>query len=297
MQHKDRFHTFMPETGKKADLMFVQHMLASLKANGKCAVVMPHGVLFRGGDERACRKRFIEDGVLEAIIGLPPSLFYGTGITACIMVLDRERARERDGVFIINADRKYREGKAQNYLRQEDIEKITYVYRNKQEVDKYSRFVSKTEFEAEDYNLNIRRYVDNSPPAEPHDVRAHLKGGVPSSEIEALGRYYELYPGIKDSLFTPRGAEPKYMDFAEAIDSKDKIKPLIESAEAVQAQNTKVLNAVEDWWVDNLEAIEVLPERKNVFEVRRQFLDSIWQALEPFNCVTSAHMGPINCFN
>ena len=113
MQHKDRFHTFMPETGKKADLMFVQHMLASLKANGKCAVVMPHGVLFRGGDERACRKRFIEDGVLEAIIGLPPSLFYGTGITACIMVLDREGARERDGVFIINADREYREGKAQ----------------------------------------------------------------------------------------------------------------------------------------------------------------------------------------
>lgn len=283
MKHRDRFHTFMPETGKKADLMFVQHMLASLKSDGKCAVVMPHGVLFRGGDERDCRKRFIEDGVLEAIIGLPPSLFYGTGIPACIMVLNRAGARERDGVFIINADREYNEGKAQNHLRQEDIEKMTYVYRNKQDVAKYARMVSKAELAAEDFNLNIRRYVDNSPPAEPHDVRAHLKGGVPVSEIDALGGYYELYPGIRESLFTPRPSDPKYMDFADAIDAKDKIKPLIESAEAVQTKNKEFLSAVERWWMDNLAAVESLPEKKNVFEVRRQFMDSLWKALEPFN--------------
>lgn len=283
MKHKDRFHTFMPETGKKADLMFVQHMLASLKSEGKCAVVMPHGVLFRGGDERDCRKRFIDDGVLEAIIGLPPSLFYGTGIPACIMVLNREGARERDGVFIINTDREYKEGKAQNHLRQEDIEKITYVYRHKQDVTKYARMVSKAELAAEDFNLNIRRYVDNSPPAEPHDVRAHLKGGIPVSEIDALDGYYELYPGIRESLFTPRPGDTKYMDFADAIDAKDKIKPLIESAEAVQTKNKEFLSAVERWWMDNLATVEALPEKKNVFEVRRQFMDSIWKALEPFN--------------
>lgn len=286
MQHKDRFHTFMPETGKKADLMFVQHMLASLKIDGKCAVVMPHGVLFRGGDERDCRRRFIEDGVLEAVIGLPPSLFYGTGIPACIMVLNREGAREREGVFIINADREFREGKAQNHLRQEDIEKMTYVYRNKQEVDKYARFVSKAELEAEDYNLNIRRYVDNSPPAEPHDVRAHLKGGVPVSEVDALEGYYELYPGIKESLFTSRADDYKYMDFADAIEAKDKIKPLIEGAEAVQTKNKQFLFAVEKWWRDNLATIEALPEQKNVFEVRRQNLDGIWQTLERFNMLS-----------
>ncbi len=286
MQHKDRFHTFMPESGKKADLMFVQHMLASLKTNGKCAVVMPHGVLFRGGDERDCRKRFIDDGVLEAVIGLPPSLFYGTGIPACIMVLNRDGARERNGVFIINADREFKEGKAQNHLRQEDIEKITYVYRNKQEVEKYARFVSREDLEAEDYNLNIRRYVDNSPPAEPHDVRAHLKGGVPVSEINTLSGYYELYPGIKESLFVPRTNDQKYMDFAQSIAEKDKIKPLIENAEAVQTKNKQFLFAVEGWWQDNLSAIKALPEKRNVFEVRREFLDSIWNALEPFNMLS-----------
>lgn len=291
MKHKDRFHTFMPETGKKGDLMFVQHMLASLKANGKCAVVMPHGVLFRSGDERDCRKRFIEDGVLEAVIGLPQGLFYGTGIPACIMVLNREGAREREGVFFINADREFKEGKAQNHLRQEDIEKITYVYRNKQEVEKYARFVPKTELEREDFNLNIRRYVDNSPPAEPHDVRAHMKGGVPVSEIDALDAYYDLYPGIKDSLFEARADDDKYMDFAEALfvegkAEKDKIKPLIESAEAVQTKNKQFLFAVEKWWKDNLSDIESLPEKKNVFELRRKNLDSIWQELEPFKMLT-----------
>lgn len=286
MKFKERFHTFMPESGKKADLMFVQHMLSSLKANGKCAVVMPHGVLFRSGDERDCRKKFIEDGVLEAVIGLPQGLFYGTGIPACIMVLNREGARERDGVFFINADREFKEGKAQNHLRQEDIEKITYVYRNKLDVEKYARFVPKAELEAEDFNLNIRRYVDNSPPAEPHDVCAHIKGGVPTSEIEALGAYYELYPGIKDSLFTARENEAKYMDFAEAILEKDNIKPLIESAEAVQTKNKQFLFAVELWWKANLGDIEALPKKKDVFEVRRKNLDSIWQELEPFNMLT-----------
>ena len=283
MKHKDRFHTFMPETGKKADLMFVQHMLASLKANGKCAVIMPHGVLFRSGDERDCRKRFIEDGVLEAVIGLPQSLFYGTGIPACIMVLNRDGADTRDGVFIINADREFKEGKAQNHLRQEDIEKITYVYRQKQRVDKYARLVSKEELAAEDYNLNIRRYVDNSPPAEPHDVRAHLKGGIPASEIDALEGFYDLYPGIKESLFAPRENDQKYMDFAEVLTAKKDIKPLIDNAPSVQSENQKFLDAVRDWWTENLIAVEALPVKKNVFEVRRQFLDSIWQTLEPFN--------------
>lgn len=291
MKFKERFHTFMSETEKRADLMFVQHMLSSLKANGKCAVVMPHGVLFRSGDERDCRKKFIEDGVLEAVIGLPQGLFYGTPIPACIMVLNRKGAREREGVFFINADQEFKEGKAQNHLRQEDIEKITYVYRNKLEVEKYARFVSKTDLEAEDFNLNIRRYVDNSPPAEPHDVRAHIKGGVPASEIEALSAYYELYPGIKESLFVPRVNDSKYMDFAESLFvegkvEKDKIKPLIESEKAVQKKNKQFLFAVEKWWKANLGDIEALPENKDVFEVRRKNLDSIWQELEPFNMLT-----------
>ena len=111
--------------------------------------------------------------------------------------------------------------------------------------------------------LNIRRYVDNSPPAEPHDVRAHIKGGVPVSEIDSLGAYYELYPGIKESLFAPRANDSKYMDFSDAILEKEKIKPLVESAEAVQTKNKQFLFAVEKWWKANLADIESLPENKD----------------------------------
>jgi len=184
MKYDSRFHTFMPESGKKADLMFVQHMIASLKADGKMAVVMPHGVLFRGGEEKNARQKIIQKGELEAVIGLPPGLFYGTGIPACVLVINKDGAKDRNSVLFINADREYKEGKNQNSLRPEDIEKITHVYRNKLDVDKYSRNVPTTELEAEGYNLNIRRYVDNSPSPEPHDVRAHLNGGVPVAEID-----------------------------------------------------------------------------------------------------------------
>lgn len=283
MKFKERFHTFMPETGKKADLMFVQHMVASLKSNGRCAVIMPHGVLFRGGDEKDCRMKFIDDGILEAVIGLPQSLFYGTGIPACILVLNKEGARERDGVLFINADREYKEGKAQNHLRQEDIEKMATVYSTKQEIDKYSKLVSKEDLEAEEYNLNIRRYVDNSPPAEPHDVRAHLKGGVPVAEIDALQSYFDLYPKIKDDLFTARSNDPKYGDFAAGIAAKEDIKPLIENNEAVISENKRFLAAIDKWWAGHQSDLEALPENQNVFELRRQLMSEVWDIARPFN--------------
>jgi type I restriction enzyme M protein len=202
MLFKERFHTLMPENGKKADLMFVQHMVASLRGDGKMAVVMPHGVLFRGGEEKACRQRFIKDGILEAVIGLPAGLFYGTGIPACVLVMNRDGASSRKSALFINADREYREGKNQNSLRAEDIEKITHVYRQRLAVDKYSREVPYAELEREDFNLNIRRYVDNSPPPEPHDVRAHLHGGIPVREIDQLAGYFDNYAGVRELLFT-----------------------------------------------------------------------------------------------
>ena len=188
MKFKERFTHFMPESGKKADLMFVQHMVASLKSDGKLAVVMPHGVLFRGGEEKACRQRFIKDGILEAVIGLPSNLFYGTGIPACVLVINKLGASTRKQVLFINADREFKEGKNQNSLRPEDIEKITQVYRTRQQVEKYSRLVPVDELEREEFNLNIRRYVDNSPPPEPHDVRAHSPRRHPGRRDRPTGR-------------------------------------------------------------------------------------------------------------
>lgn len=148
MKYKERFNFWMPTKGK-ADFMFVQHMVASINNAGRLAVVMPHGVLFRGGDERNFRKWLIERGYLEAIIGLPPALFYGTGIPASIIIINKKDAHLRDHVLFINADREYKEGKVQNKLRPEDIEKISYVYHHKTVLDKYSRLVAKEELSAE----------------------------------------------------------------------------------------------------------------------------------------------------
>ena len=121
--------------------MFVQHMLAVLKSDGKMATIMPHGVLFRGGEEKEARKHFIKHGCLEAIIGLPAGLFYGTGIPACVLVMNKKDAANREHVLFINADREYREGKAQNFLRPEDISKIVHVYRTMENVPGYARRV------------------------------------------------------------------------------------------------------------------------------------------------------------
>jgi len=202
MKFESRFREFCPETGKKADLMFVQHMIASLKPDGKMATIMPHGVLFRGGKEKLIREIFINADVIEAIISLPPGLFYGTGIPACVIVANKNKPDSlKDKVLFINADREYAEGKAQNKLRPEDIEKIDFVFTHKREIPKYSRLVEKDEIvETHDYNLNIRRYVDNTPEPEPEDVQAHLIGGIPETEVAALAAARCLSPSAPITL-------------------------------------------------------------------------------------------------
>src|SRR6185437_1188364 len=145
------------------------------------ATIMPHGVLFRGSAEKVIRKGLVDANIIEAIISLPPALFYGTGIPACILIINNNKDEKlRDKIFFINADAEYGEGKVQNYLRPEDIEKIDFVFTNKLNIPKYSRLVEKKIIaEKNDYNLNIRRYVDNTPEPEREDVKAHLTGGIP----------------------------------------------------------------------------------------------------------------------
>ena len=171
-------------------------------------------------------------------------------------------------------------------------------------VEKYARLVSRDELAAEDYNLNIRRYVDNSPPPEPHDVRAHLHGGVPVTEIDALQSYFENYQGVRDSLFVPRHSresgnpekfplphdagkvEGTYMDFHPDIRTKDAIKPRIENAVGVKNKHEQLHQAVQQWWIAHRPKLEALPKTKNVFELRREFLETIGAALEPFNLLS-----------
>ena len=210
-----RFREWCPETGKKADLMFVQHMLASLKSDGHMATVMPHGVLFRGGKEKLIRELLIEDDVIEAIISLPPGLFYGTGIPACVLVCSNNKPDElRNKILFINADHEYAEGKNQNRLRTEDIEKIDFVFTDKRETPKYSRLVDRAEIvDVHDCNLNIRRHVDNMPDPEPEDVTAHLIGGIPEAEVEARAGDFDRFGIDPGSVFRPE--RPRYLAFCE----------------------------------------------------------------------------------
>lgn len=298
MDYPGRFAVWMPEKGKKADLMFVQHMLAVLKADGKMATVMPHGVLFRGGEEKEARKYFIERGWLEAVIGLPAGLFYGTGIPACVLVLNKKDAAARKHVFFINADREYREGKAQNFLRPEDIAKIVHVYRTRQNVPGYARLVRVSEIEAEEFNCNIRRYVDNAPPPEPHDVRAHLHGGVPVAEIESLARFWQNYAGLRDRMFVQRVAEAGttnaersaeagttsaiYADFSPNVSDKRALAEMVKTDPGVEAAQSAFLATLETWWRANLPHVEALApvdgKKGNVYELRRLLLGSIREA-------------------
>ena len=284
VEYPGRFQVWLPEKGKKADLMFVQHMLAVLKADGKMATVMPHGVLFRGGEEREARRHFIERGWLEAIIGLPAGLFYGTGIPACVLVMNKKDATARKHVVFINADRDYREGKAQNFLRPEDLSRIVHAYRSltngeAEEIAGYARTVPVSEIEAEDFNCNIRRYVDNAPPPEPHDVRAHLHGGVPVVEVDTLQRFWANYPGLRSRVFQPRPGTGVYLDFTSEATDRRALAGIVNSDTSVASAHATFMATLDAWWTEHQARIEALAavngQKGNVYALRRELLASI----------------------
>lgn len=246
LEFKERFAVEMPEKGK-ADFMFLQHMVASLKQNGKLACVLPHWVLFRSWPEKTYREHLMRTDILEAVIGLPSGLFYGTGIPACVFVINKKKSDDmKNKVLFINADAEYAEGKNQNRLRPEDIEKITDVFKNRREIEGYSRLVSADEMKTEEYNLNIRRYVDNSPPPEPHDVKAHLNGGVPVAEIEDKRAFFSRF-GFEDTRILETGAGP-YRNFRTEILSKEKLREVVENDEAVAKTLSDAVFAAERYF-------------------------------------------------
>ena len=260
-------------------------MLASLKPNGRMATIMPHGVLFRGGKERLIRELFINDDCIEAIVSLPPGLFYGTGIPACVLVCNKSKPDAlRDKILFINADREYAEGKNQNRLRPEDIEKIDFVFAHKRELPKYSRLVPKSEIvDTHDYNLNIRRYVDNTPDPEPEDVQAHLIGGIPEVEVAALTDDFAKFGVNPDLLFEPE--RPAYLAFRESIDAKSAIRATLEGAPALLGTLTRHHDALESWWAVAREDFAQLQHAgnggKKMPEVRHELLTTLKAKLVP----------------
>lgn len=283
----------VPLGSKKADLMFVQHMLAVTRDGGMVATVLPHGVLFRGGEEKTIRAGLIKDDVLEAVIGVAPNLFYGTGIPACILVL-RQRVQngahrvsgkptERQGkVLFINADREFFEGRAQNHLLPEHIEKIVTTFDEFRAIDGFSAIVDIATLKDNGYNLNIRRYADNAPPPEPHDVRAHLVGGIPKAEVAAKANLFSAHGLDPMDLLVERDAE--YLDFASTLDKRQAIKPAIEGNAGLVAKEAAIRTAFEQWWQDHSARISALSGQldnaASLVSLRTDLLASFSQSLE-----------------
>ena len=205
----DRFGRFeygVPPA-RNGDYAFLLHLVASLRSRGRGAIILPHGVLFRGNREADIRRNLVRRGLIEGVIGLPPNLFYGTGIPACIVVIDKKGAHTRDGVFMVDASRGFAKDGSKNRLRAQDIHRIVDVFTRRTEAPRYSRMAPLAEIAnpANDYNLNLPRYVESSEPEDLHDLGAHLEGGVPDRDLDALEGYWKVFPSLRRTLFRGNG--------------------------------------------------------------------------------------------
>lgn len=239
---------------KNGDYAFLQHIIRSLKSTGKGAVILPHGVLFRGNSEAEIRKNIIRRGYIKGIIGLPPNLFYGTGIPACIIVLDKENAISRTGIFMIDASKGFMKDGNKNRLRHQDIHKIVDVFNRQIELPKYARMVSVAEIEANGYNLNIPRYIDSSEAEDLHDIGAHLLGGIPDRDIDALDDYWQVFPTLKPQLFAA-GLRPGYSQLCVDI---AEIKAAIFAHPEFVVYTQMVTTLFDHWQANNLSDLKSL---------------------------------------
>ena len=251
------------------DYAFIQHMIASLNADGMMGVVVPHGVLFRGASEGDIRKGILDADLLEGVIGLPAALFYGTGIPAALLIINKKKSPERKNkVFFINSELEYQEGKNQNKLRAEDINKILSTFDDYQDIKRYAKVVSIEEIRENDYNLNIRRYADTSPPPEQYDVRAILNGGIPVSEVNDEYIQETLQGMDVSSVFIKKDNE--YFEFKPEIETKEQIRDHLHTDEQA------IVSQFERWWDKykvSLNEIEI--EVKKSEEVMKGYLKEL----------------------
>jgi type I restriction enzyme M protein len=244
----ERFLGYGTPPDKNGDYAFLLHILASLKSNGKGAVILPHGVLFRGNSEEQIRSSIIKRGFIKGIIGLPANLFFGTGIPACIILLDKENATTRKGIFFIDASKGFIKDGNKNRLREQDIHKIVDVFNKQLEISKFSRMVSMAEIEEKGYNLNIPRYIDNTEPEDLQNIDAHLNGGIPNEDIDALQSYWDVYPSMKDDLFRKSNRD----GFSDLKITKDEIKKTIFGHPEFHAYSKQTSDIFKAWKVNNI---------------------------------------------
>ncbi len=236
------------------------HIIKSLKSTGKGAVILPHGVLFRGNAEARIRENLIKQGYIKGIIGLPANLFYGTGIPACIIVIDKEHAQARKGIFMVDASKGFAKDGNKNRLRAQDIHKIVDVFTKQLELPRYSRMVPLSEIASNDYNLNIPRYIDSSEPEDLHDLSAHLQGGIPNRDIDALERYWQVFPSIRATLF-----EHAREGYSKALVKASEVKGTILNHDEFKTFAAQSLEPFTEWAQrSNLHAIEQGEQPKQI---------------------------------
>lgn len=239
----DRFTNYGIPPKKNGDYAFLLHIIRSMKSTGKGAVVLPHGVLFRGNAEAEIRQNLIKRGYIKGIIGLPANLFYGTGIPACIIVLDKEGAADRKNIFMIDASKGFIKDGNKNRLRDQDIHKIVDVFTKQIELSKYSRLVPLTEIEEKEFNLNLPRYIDTQEDEDLQDIEAHLKGGIPNSDIDALEQYWAVYPSLKQALFVPSDRN----NYSRLVIDEDEINQTIFEHSEFKSYGEKTRSVFNNW--------------------------------------------------
>ncbi|WP_392452703.1 type I restriction-modification system subunit M [Corynebacterium dentalis] len=237
---------------KNGDFAFLLHALTSLKSTGKAAIILPHGVLFRGNAEATIRTRLLNQGFIKGIIGLPANLFYGTGIPACVVILDKENAQARTGVFMIDASKGFMKDGNKNRLRSQDLHKVVDTFNKQIEIDRYSRMVPMGEIAdpKNGYNLNIPRYIDSSQPEDLQDLRAHLQGGIPDRDLDALQQYWDALPQLRSQIFAPN--RPGYSDLAIEVGA---VQQAIFDAPGFHKLRDEATGIVEDWFATHRDAL------------------------------------------
>ena len=272
----NRFSLGVPPE-KNGDYAFLLHILQSMKSTGKSAVVLPHGVLFRGNAEGEIRKNILKKGFIKGIIGLPANLFYGTGIPACIIVLDKENAAHRKGIFMMDASKGFLKDGNKNRLREQDLRRITDVFTKGEEVAKYSRMVPMSEIadSKNDYNLNIPRYIDTQESEDIQDLLAHLQGGIPERDLEAMQTYWSAYPNLKNDLFTPLREGYVQLNVASAD-----IKSTIFGHSEFKAFNETLNTTYQHWLEQQIAVWKKLEIHSNGKDLIAQMSESLLQAFE-----------------
>ncbi len=239
----ERFDGFGIPPSKNGDYAFLLHIIKSMKSTGKGAVILPHGVLFRGNTEADIRTNLIKRGYIKGIVGLPANLFYGTGIPACIIILDKEGADKRKGIFMIDASKGFVKEGNKNRLREQDIRRIVDVWDAQEEIEKYSHFATREEIEKNEYNLNLPRYIVTSEPEDIQNIEAHLKGGIPEHDIDLLAKYWKVCPGLRKVLFKNSSRK----GFYEIPVAQDVIRPTILEDKEFEAYRAKVKKTFDTW--------------------------------------------------